>query len=114
VESGYSLIEVLVALVILSIGTLALQEQQLFTLRAEQRSYYITMAWQQANSMAMLLANNHGHTIAKSLLTHWQDANKRLLPQGKGNIHYVARGQQITIQWQQQQVKNKVTIHVPS
>ena len=123
---GVSLIEVLVALVILSVGVLALSRLQATQLRANTGAYLRTQAAIQAYDMAdRMRANQAGvdagnydavtgipsnpGCIATGCTTaeladfdawEWNTQNARVLPNGTGTIVAAGNVHTITIAWQ--------------
>lgn len=115
VQQGFTLLEILIALVILSVGLLGLAGLQLNGLRSNQDSYYLTQAMAQAYDMADRMRanmagygegdyNNIAATVpaspSKDCATstcsalemaqydayQWNTANDKLLPQGIGMV----------------------------
>lgn len=126
-QSGFTLLEVLVAIVVLSLGLLGLAGLQAATLRNNQIAYYRAIAVQQTYDMAdRIRANQAGATAgAYNALTaiiptdpdcvantcssadmavadhsQWNNNNARMLPAGTGTVVAVAGGSfDITINW---------------
>src|SRR3990167_11278170 len=82
---GASLIEVLIALLILSLALFGLDMMQVTALKKTQATYYFSVASQQLNSMAEQL-----YTLQEGdpsdLITQWNDENNVVLPRGKGVV----------------------------
>ncbi len=112
-QSGFTLIEVLVAIVVLSLGLLGLAGLQAASLRNNQAAYYRGIATQQAYDMADRMRANlagvsagnynnitatipadpgcfsSGCTAANMAITdhfQWNTANAALLPNGVGSV----------------------------
>ncbi len=127
-HGGFTLLEVLVAIVILSIGLLGLAGLQAAGLRNNQSAYLRTIATQQAYDMAdRIRANAAGAGIAAGAYDNisstgsnpgcitggctpaamaqydayeWNTANASLLPAGKGTVTRVAANRfTITVMW---------------
>ncbi len=122
-QSGFTLLEVLVAIVVLSLGLLGLAGLQAATLRNNQIAYYRAIAIQQTYDMAdRIRANQAGATggfynnpaathhacapcansqeMAEEDFFQWSNNNARMLPAGGGNIAGVAGGSfDITVSW---------------
>lgn len=121
-QSGFTLLEILVAIVVLSIGLLGLAGLQAVSLNNNQTAYYRSIATQQAYDMAdRIRANlagvNEGHyddlsgtpddpgciatddTGCEDLVDvkdtdyfQWQTANAALLPGGAGTVTCCSEG----------------------
>lgn len=114
---GFSLIEVLVAIVVLSIGLLGLAALQVSGLRVGQSSFYRAQAAQFATDMADRLRANAGEartcelalaaatptspaTTCERDLVEWRN-RLRSLPAGNGavDVDLVANMVTVTVQW---------------
>ncbi|MBK9246481.1 MAG: type IV pilus modification protein PilV [Burkholderiales bacterium] len=114
---GFSLIEVLVAIVVLSIGLLGLAALQVSGLRVGQSSFYRAQAAQLATDMADRLRANAGEartcelalgdatpssptTTCERDLAEWRN-RLRSLPGGNGavDVDPVANMVTVTVQW---------------
>jgi type IV pilus assembly protein PilV len=114
---GFSLIEVLVAIVVLSVGLLGLAALQVSGLRVGQSSFYRAQAAQFATDMADRLRANAGEartceldladatptsptTTCERDLAEWR-ARLRSLPGGTGavDVDLVTNAVTITVQW---------------
>lgn len=126
-QSGFTLLEVLVAIVVLSLGLLGLAGLQAATLRNNQIAYYRTIAIQQTYDMAdRIRANQAGvaageynaldasipadpdcvantctaANMAVADHSQWNNNNARMLPAGTGTVASVAGGGfDITVTW---------------
>ena len=126
-QSGFTLLEVLVAIVVLSLGLLGLAGLQAATLRNNQIAYYRAIAIQQTYDMAdRIRANQVGvaagaydaldtsipadpdcvantctaANMAVADHSQWNNNNARMLPAGLGTVASVAGGSfDITISW---------------
>ncbi|MES1999426.1 MAG: type IV pilus modification protein PilV [Pseudomonadota bacterium] len=112
-ENGFTLLEVLVAIVVLSLGLLGLAGLQAASLRNNQVAYYRSIATQQAQDIADRMRANMAGVIApadpytfsgtpaaqdcisgtcsaalmaQSDANLWNSANARLLPGGAGAV----------------------------
>lgn len=74
---GFSLLEVLIALVILSIGLLAIAKMQTLALRRDYSSYLYAVAISQ-------LSSGNDHLLVHDSFYLWNMQNAKLLPQGLG------------------------------
>lgn len=82
--SGFSLIEVLISLLILSVILLGFDTMQVKALRENENAYLFTVAENQLNSMAERLYANG--VLSGAVIARWNEQNKLLLPHGKGSI----------------------------
>lgn len=116
-RNGFSLIEVLVTLVVLSIGLLSLAALQVTTLKSNNsaltRFEASTLAYDildrmRANRGPALQGNYNisltdavtvGSSIASQDLSAWKDALARQLPAGNGSIVINERVATVTVQW---------------
>lgn len=126
-QPGFTLLEVLVAIVVLSLGLLGLAGLQAATLRNNQIAYYRAIAVQQTYDMAdRIRANQAGvaagaynalgastpadpdcvastctaANMAVADHSQWNNNNARMLPAGTGTVASVAGGSfDITVSW---------------
>ena len=121
-QSGFTLLEVLVAIVVLSLGLLGLAGLQAATLRNNQIAYYRAIAIQQTYDMADRIRANQAGLATYSLsagvdngcigslcnaaemaetdIFQWNNNNARMLPAGGGTVAGVAGGSfDITVTW---------------
>lgn len=123
-QTGYSLLEILVSLIILAIGLLGLSALQTAAMRFNHDSYLRSIAITQVNSMAdRMRVNRNGiragnynnlsgipaspscttacssSDIAQRDLFEWNTINAALLPQGQGAITGVGNLFTITVRW---------------
>lgn len=88
---GFSLLEVLVTLGVLSLGLFAIVSLQVVALRKDYDAYLRSVAVTQITSMFnRLQAGSH-----PAELSLWNQANATLLPQGKG----ICASYNITLHW---------------
>lgn len=127
-QRGFTLLEILIALLILSVGLLGLAGLQVNGLRSNQDSFYLTQAMAQAYDMAdRMRANMAGYKAGNydsidtttptdpgcittgcssanmAVYDHyqWNTANANLLPNGKGTVTTSGNTRIITVMWDQ-------------
>jgi prepilin-type N-terminal cleavage/methylation domain-containing protein len=83
--SGFTLLEVLISLFILSLLLLGLDAAETQALRQAKAVYYFNVAREQLNSMVEQLQTTQGAEFA-NIEAKWNEQNKQILPQGKGQI----------------------------
>jgi type IV pilus assembly protein PilV len=125
-QGGFTLLEILVSIVVLSIGLLGLAALQVVSLNNNQTAYYRAIATQQAYDMAdRIRANRTGVTAgnynaltttiptAPDCMTNvcsaanmaiadhaqWNTNNQRLLPAGLGRVDGAGGAFVITVLW---------------
>ena len=127
-QRGFTLLEILISLLILSVGLLGLAGLQVNGLHSNQDSYVLTQAMAQAYDMAdRMRANMAGFTAGNydAITTaipadpgcittgctsanmavydayQWNTANANLLPNGKGTVTASGNTRIITVMWDQ-------------
>jgi len=126
-QGGFTLLEILVAIVVLSIGLLGLAALQVVSLNNNQSAYYRSIATQQAYDMADRIRSNPAGFIAgeyddldetipvaapactttactaaeMAVSDHarWNTNNQRLLPEGEGTVVGDDGSFVITVTW---------------
>jgi type IV pilus assembly protein PilV len=96
---GFTLIEVLISLVLLSFIVLGFDVMELYSLRATRTAYYFYVATNQFISMTERLRALGQYDGINEQITIWNLQNKQLLPAGEGTVtghfpHYT-----LTIYW---------------
>lgn len=94
-NSGFSLIEVLVASCIFSFGLLEIATFQAKAKRIESSAYFRTLA---VNQMKAITEHIHAYKMLDKLKT-WNVENKQLLPNGEGNVQCGSRQCAIKLCW---------------
>lgn len=89
---GFALIEVLVALLIVSIGLLGIAGMQVSALRYSQDAYWHSLATTQISSFFECLRVNRSGSVRAKELDRWNQLNARLLPQGEGSYQCDGHG----------------------
>jgi len=96
---GFALIEVLVALFILSLGLLGIAGMQLSALQHSQEGYWHSLASTQVSSMFERLRANESSTARENEFVRWNAINARLLPSGSGHYSCNTGMCTVTVQW---------------
>jgi len=88
--SGFSLLEVLISLVLLSFILLGFDATEIYSMRASRAAYYFDVANQQVSNMTERLIMVANDADLSSQIAIWNTENKIVLPQGKGQVigHY--------------------------
>lgn len=101
-KNGFSLIEVLISLLILSLILLGFDAMEIDALRENRNAYYFSVAENQLNSIAQRI-QAHPQDITKQLMI-WNQQNQQILPQGKGNVSGLFPNYIVTIFWGEKHV----------
>jgi Tfp pilus assembly protein PilV len=96
--SGFSFIEIMISLFIMSLLLLGFDAMQIVSLRESKSVYYFSVASQQLQNMIERLEFLQGADHAKQL-TLWNQQNKAVLPQGRGMIEGSFPNYLITLYW---------------
>lgn len=125
---GFSLLEVLVAIVVLSIGLLGMAALQSYSIKNNQsaafRSQAMNLAYgiidnMRANRTGVLHAEYYttysettpsGTTVAKQDLINWKTAISSALPQGQGQIDFPGTTVTVNIQWDDSRITSSSNI----
>ena len=94
-HSGFSLIEVLVSLLLLSFILLSFDAAEIVAFRKSRDAYYFSIAVNQLNAMKERLRVFKNHSGLEQQIELWNLQNQEVLPQGKG----IVTEQQIKINW---------------
>ena len=92
-NTGFSLIELMITLFVICFAVLALASAELSALRQTETAYYQSVAATQAASLIERLRANAD-------INEWHNENSRLLPQGKGNYQCNDTTCTVMIYWQ--------------
>jgi type IV pilus assembly protein PilV len=110
---GFSLLEVLITLLVLSIGLLGVAAMQAFSLKANQSANFRTQATALANMMAERMRAHGGGALnttvayygsgsdarASADLADWQNAIQAQLPNGVGTLVFNGDNIGVSITW---------------
>lgn len=128
INHGFSLLEVLVAIVVLSIGLLGMAALQSYSIKNNQsaafRSQAMNLAYgiidnMRANRTGVLHAEYYttysettlsGTTVAKQDLINWKTAISNALPQGQGQIDFPGTTVTVNIQWDDSRITTDTNI----
>jgi|GEM_PF-3003833 len=102
--AGYSLLEILISLCILSGGLLGFAQAQLLALRSNQIAAMQSIAQIRLMALADVLQTCANAKCSESNLTdqikNWNMINASVLPQGQGEITQQGNNQVIKLHWQ--------------
>jgi Tfp pilus assembly protein PilX len=94
---GFTLLEVLLSLFLVSFIFLGIAAEEVYTLRQARTAYYYTIASLQLQNLSeRLLCNSYDVDVA---LQAWNDENALTLPAGEGTIEQAATTLKITLKW---------------
>lgn len=105
--NGFSLIEIMLALLILSVGLLGITGMQVWGLKYTNEVYYQSLASTQLSGMMDRLRANTSQAAREREAGRWNVLNARLLPQGKGEYTCSNNACTVRIQWVWEEVKNE-------
>lgn len=100
-QQGFSLLELLIALIILTIGLLGFAQAEIASLRDAQTAYFQSMASLQAAGMAERLrgcGNLKSNCVSREK-TDWQSETKTLLPNVTSEVSPCHPDCKISLQW---------------
>ncbi|HLB42192.1 MAG TPA: hypothetical protein VJN02_04970 [Gammaproteobacteria bacterium] len=98
IRLGFSFIEILISLFILSLALLGLDAIHLSTLREVKSAYYFSIAIQQLNNMIERLSIANRENLIEEE-RRWNIQNQHALPQGHGIILASHLNYQLSIFW---------------
>lgn len=102
-KKGFSLLELLLAIIVLSIGLLALFRAQLFSLHYNRQAYFQSAASINLNALAESLTTCEALTNSQPCITaeikKWQKANTALLPDRKTELFLNGNDYAFTLKW---------------
>jgi len=101
-QHGFTLIEILIALLVLAIGALGLASLQTFSLQSGQTSYFRTQATNLAYEVTDFARANRSIATAAWVTTEFQPRVADVLPGGTVAVQLNAAEEiQVTITWQE-------------
>ncbi|MDF3055021.1 MAG: hypothetical protein K0Q74_928 [Gammaproteobacteria bacterium] len=92
---GFSLLEVILALLILSVGLLAIAGMQLSGIKYTDEAYFRSLAATQLSSMMERLRANRSNNWRERDFQRWNTLNAELLPEGEGR--YICQNDYCTV-----------------
>lgn len=107
---GFSLIEVLISLLILSVGLLGIAAMEIKALQNTQNSYWRSVATVQIAAMLERLRVNHSSAARIKECDEWNLQNQRLLPQTKGSCICNSKECQIILTWKTEEIKMQMNV----
>jgi len=96
---GFSLVEVLASMAILSIAILALGALENRSLDNLHQSWVTSVAQNQLQNISEELRAKPAPALASNEVEKWQSQIKILLPQGKGQIKTGAKNTRVSLAW---------------
>jgi type IV pilus assembly protein PilV len=99
IPKGFSFIEVLITLLVFSLGLLGIAGLEIIALRNTQKSYMRSIATVQIASMLERLHANHSSNTRSAECLKWNQENQQLLPQASGNCSCQNSICYVTIKW---------------
>src|SRR5205809_775092 len=98
-NKGFSLIEVLISILLLSIALIGIDALELNSLRISRETYYLSVATNQMQSIADRLKVFSNNNVLQSEIDDWNRENKNILPQGRGQVSGIFPFYQIAVFW---------------
>lgn len=96
---GFALLEVLIAVLIISAGCLGVVGMQMLALQHTKTAYYHSLATIQLSAMFDRLRVNQSVSSRNAELQNWNEINMRLLPQGNGDFNCVGNNCEVNLHW---------------
>jgi len=85
-QQGFSYIEILISLVIMSIMLLGMDSMGLYALQEEKNAWLFSVALNQIQNMSEILKKLSDENNLEELISDWNLENSDLLPKGKGTV----------------------------
>lgn len=98
-QLGFSLVEILISLLILSLILLGFDCMQIYALRENRNAYYFSVAENQLISFTNRLRVRNSRDELTDQVTRWNEQNHTLLPYGKGYVTGVFPFYTTTLFW---------------
>jgi Tfp pilus assembly protein PilV len=103
---GYTLVEVILALLLISLGGFAVFSLQANALHSAESMYWHNVAIIQAQSLMEVLLVNQDSFARKNELNNWRAVISSMLPRGTGFYQCSGFLCQVTVEWQDMQKQN--------
>ena len=111
-NNGFSLIEVLIAMTLISVSLLGLLTMAVKFMRLHQESYYTALAQQQVDNLFEMLRDNV--SSQGNSMPAWNEANEKLLPNGQGKLEHNNQNDTVILTWasrMKQGSDNQLCVH---
>lgn len=109
-SQGFTLLEILISLFLLSFILLSFNAIQLYSLQKTYSLYDFHVATEQLNSIIEQLHPHHNTGLTSEQMDHWNSQNSQLLPNGNGEVvgHYPSYT--ITVYWGKSFIQRNITL----
>lgn len=97
-ETGFSLLEVLISISLISILLLGMDALEIHALKTTRAAYYFDIAALQLIQFSERVESTDGRDLMRQL-ENWNEQNKKILPNGHGEIEGSFPNYKITIFW---------------
>jgi prepilin-type N-terminal cleavage/methylation domain-containing protein len=97
--NGFSLLEVMLALLILSIGLSGIAGMHISSIRYAEEAYHQSLATTRLSSMLDRLRTNRSTFSRERELLRWNELNKQIMPEGEGSYICEQDHCSVTINW---------------
>lgn len=112
-EQGFSLVEVMLSLLILSVGLLSFAQSQLMALRTSEQAYFINLADLKNNELAERVYNCDNQACIEAQLALAKEDITRLFPEGEGSLRKEGNDYQLKISWRSLYYHPKFKLSLP-
>lgn len=110
--SGFTLIEVLVAFLLLTVGMLSFVAYQTKSLQHTDHAYLVSVANTQIQSLFERLKASHSTRARERELNAWNEENAALLPTGHGMYSCESSACTVQITWRERQLQT-LAVSIP-
>lgn len=97
--AGFTLLEIMIALFILSVGLLGMARMETLSLRYQKDDLFRTIASLQINNLLEEVQVNSKERYQAERVALWRTTTTQLLPRGEGEIQTNGQRQTINIRW---------------
>lgn len=98
-QQGFSLVEVLLSLFILSVGLLSFTQSQLIALRSSEQAYFINLADLKNNELAERVYLCHNQACIQAQWALIEEDIAKIFPEGETSLTKECLGYQYKISW---------------